>query len=307
MKNKNIIANAKRNMHRGALVLKKNSPEILVVLGVIGAVASAVMACKATRKLDDVLDETKDSIDAIKEHVEENNNEYSEEDKKELATTYAKATVKVASLYVPSVILGVASISAILGGHNILRKRNIALAGAYTALDKGFKEYRGRVVEKFGEQVDKDILFNTKAKEFTSTTENEDGTTTEKKEIVDVMDPLANISPYAKFFDESCLGFVKNPEANMLFLRKQMAYANERFRQQGYLFLNDVYDMLGIPRTSAGQIVGWLYSKDNPIGDNMIDFGIYNMNQERNRDFVNGYESCILLDFNVDGPIYNMI
>ena len=65
--------------------------------------------------------------------------------------------------------------------------------------------------------------------------------------------------------------------------------------------------MLGIPRTQAGQIVGWIYDEKHPIGDNKVDFGIYNTYNEANRNFVNGYERTILLDFNVDGNILDMI
>ena len=68
-----------------------------------------------------------------------------------------------------------------------------------------------------------------------------------------------------------------------------------------------MYDLLGIQRTSAGQVVGWIYDESNPIGDNYVDFGIYDLHDEAKRNFVNGYERTILLDFNVDGDILNMI
>ena len=63
--------------------------------------------------------------------------------------------------------------------------------------------------------------------------------------------------------------------------------------------------MLGIPATRAGQQVGWIYDKNDPNKDNFVDFGIYDTNRPSNRDFVNGYERTILLDFNVDGNILN--
>ena len=73
------------------------------------------------------------------------------------------------------------------------------------------------------------------------------------------------------------------------------------------MFLNDVYEMLGIPKTKAGYVVGWIYDKNHPVGDNEVDFGIFDMEREKNRDFVNGYERTILLDFNVDGNILDMM
>lgn len=136
-----------RSAHRMAFKLQKHSPEILVVAGVIGAVASAVMACKATTKLGDILDDSRDKIDSIHDVIENPdkvNGEYTQEDgNKDLAIVYTQTALKVAKVYAPAVILGGLSITAILTSNNILRKRNIALAAAYTAVDKSFKEYRG--------------------------------------------------------------------------------------------------------------------------------------------------------------------
>ena len=92
-----------------------------------------------------------------------------------------------------------------------------------------------------------------------------------------------------------------------MFLRAQQQYANDKLIAQGHLFLNEVYDMLGLPRTKAGAIVGWVYDDNNAVGDNFVDFGIYDVHRETARDFVNGYERSILLDFNVDGVIYDLI
>lgn len=188
----------------------------------------------------------------------------------------------------------------------ILRKRNIALAAAYTAVDKSFKEYRGRVVERFGKELDKELRYNIKAKEVEETVTDEKGNEKTVKKTVDVVDPNA-ISEYARFFDDGCVGWTKDPELNLIFLRQQEAAATKRLEDCGYLFLNEVYDMLGIPRTRAGQIVGWIYDKKNPIGDNYVDFGIYDTNKEANRNFVNGYERTILLDFNVEGNILELM
>ena len=214
--------------------------------------------------------------------------------------------MKLVKLYGPAVVLGTVSIAAIIGGHHILRKRNIALAAAYTAVDKGFKEYRGRVLERFGEEVDRELRYNIKAKEIEKTVTDANGKETVVKETVDVADPNLT-SDYARFFDDGCTGWTKDPEFNLMFLKDQQRYANDLFKSKGHLFLNEVYDMLGIPRTQAGQVVGWIYDEKNPIGDNFIDFGIYDIADERKRSFVNGYERTILLDFNVDGNILEMI
>lgn len=311
MKKLEIMNTVTRSIHKAGFQLKKHSPEILIVGGVIGTVTSAVMACKATTKLNDILEESKDQIDSIHnamEHPEELPQEYTEEDgKKDLVIVYTQTAVKLVKLYGPSIVLGGLSITAILTSNNILRKRNIALAAAYTAVDKSFKEYRGRVVERFGKDLDRELRYNIKAKEFEEKVTNEDGTETTVKKTVEVVDPYGSYSEYAKFYDDGCTGWCKDPELNLMFLRHQQDAANELLKAKGHLFLNEVYDMLGIPRTKAGQIVGWIYDEKNPNGDNYIDFGIYDTNRETNRNFVNGYERTILLDFNVDGDILNLM
>lgn len=304
-----IVNKTSRMMHRAGFQLKKHSPEILVVAGVAGTVASAVMACKATTKLSTITEEHKKQVEEIHNYVEENGftEKYTEEDsKKDLTIVHVQSAVKVAKLYGPSVVLGAVSIAAILGGHNILRKRNIALGAAYATLDKTFKDYRSRVVERFGEELDKELRYNIKKKEIEETVVNEDGSEATVKKTVDVTD-MTMYSDYAKFFDDGCKGWTKDPEYNLMFLKDQQRYANDLLKTKGHLFLNEVYDMLGIDRTKAGQIVGWIYDEKHPVGDNYVDFGIYNIYSEANRRFVNGVERTILLDFNVDGDILNMI
>ena len=289
--------------------VQKHSPEILAGVGVVGVVASTVMACKATMKLNDILEESKETRNKIRE-VESNpryEEQYSHEDaKKDLVINYTQTAMKVAKLYAPAVILGSASLGCLLASNDILRKRNAALSAAYMTVDKSFKEYRQRVVDRFGEEVEKEIRYNIKAEEVTSTVVAEDGSETTITETVKIMDPNL-YSDYAKFFDEASPYWQKDPEYNFMFLKSQQQYATDLLRARGRLFLNEVYDMLGIEKTKAGQIVGWVYNPENPIGDNFVDFGIFDMSKERVRAFVNGYEPNILLDFNVDGNIWDLM
>lgn len=118
--------------------------------------------------------------------------------------------------------------------------------------------------------------------------------------------PTRSYSQYARFFDESSQYWERSPEWNLLFLKQQEAYANDMLKSQGYLFLNEVYNMLGLPKSQTGQLVGWVYDTKNPKGDNYVDFGIYN-DTEHNHNFINGYENTILLDFNVDGEIFSVL
>lgn len=310
MKKIGILNNVSKVVNKAGFKIKKHSPEIFIVAGVTGVVTSAVMACRATTKLSGILEESKEAIDDIHEAVENPENlpeEYTEDDgKKDLAIVYTQTAIKLVRLYAPSVILGGLSIAAILKSNDILKKRNVALAAAYSAVDKSFKEYRGRVIERFGKDLDRELKYNIKAKEVEETITDENGNEQTVTKTVDVVD--SNIgSPYAKFYDDGCLGWTKDPEMNLMFLRRQQDAATERLKDKGHLFLNEVYDMLGIPRTKAGQIVGWIYDEKHPIGDNYVDFGIYDMYKEANRNFVNGIERTILLDFNVDGDILNMM
>ena len=307
MKANELMNNVTRTVNRVGFKFKKHSPEVLIVAGTIGVVASAVMACKATTKAGKIKEEMNEEMDKIHEVAEAHREDYTEEDlKKDTTIVYTQTAVKYVKLYAPSVALGVVSLTCILASNGILRKRNIALAAAYTAVDKGFKEYRGRVVERFGTELDKELRYNIKAKEFEEPVVDEKGKEKIKKETVSVADPNL-YSDYARFFDDGCLGWSKDAEYNLTFLKQQQNYANDLLKKKGHLFLNEVYDMLGIPRTRAGQVVGWIYDEKHPIGDNFVDFGIYDMNREKVRDFVNGYERVIFLDFNVDGNILDLI
>lgn len=302
-----------RTTNKIGLLLKKNSPKILMGVGIAGSVVSTVLACKATLKVKDILDEKNETVEQIHNCVEDETVNYTEEDKKkDLTILYAQTGVKLAKLYLPSIALGALSIASIISGYKILNKRNVALAAAYTVVDKGFKNYRKNVVERFGEEVDRELRHNIKAKQIEEKYIDKDGNEkTRKKKVYEIAEdkkPGEGISEYAKFFDEwNTDEHSKDPEYNLMFLRKQQDYANEVLKHQGYLFLNEVYDMLGIPRTQAGQVVGWIYDENNPTGDNYVDFGIYDLHDQQKRDFVNGLERNILLDFNVDGVIYDKI
>lgn len=309
MKKLAIVNTLSRHANKLGLKVKKHSPEILLVTGVIGTVAGAVMACKATLKVNEVLDEAKHNIDIIHECVENPDMEdtYTVEDsKKDLTIVYAQTGFKLVKLYGPAVLVGATSIGCILASNNIITKRNVALAAAYTTVDKGFKEYRGRVVERFGKELDRELRYDIKAKEVEETVVDAKGKEKTVKKTVEVANPNYN-STYARFYDDGCIGWSKDPEMNLYFLTQQQNYANDLLKANGFLFLNDVYKMLGIPQTQAGQVVGWIYDENDPIGDNFVDFGIYDLHDEKKRDFVNGYERVILLDFNVDGDILKYI
>lgn len=303
----NLVQTASTMLAKTKFRVQQHSPEILVVTGVVGAVASAVMACRATLKVNDILDEHRETVATIHEAADdpELEDEYSKDDEvHDLTITYVKTGWNLIKLYGPSVILGAASVASILGGHHILRKRNLAIAAAYTLIDDNFKDYRKRVIERFGEDVDKELKYNLKKQKITETITDENGkekkVKTTEEVLVDEDGNRVLHSAYAKFFDETSVEWTKDPEYNLAFLNRQQKYANDLLESHGYLFLNDVYKMLGLKPTRAGQRVGWL-KKGN--GDGYVDFGIYNIKYAPARDFVNGYENVVIIDPNVDGVI----
>ena len=306
-----LLNKVSRNVHKVVFIFKKHSPEILIVAGVAGAVTSAVMACKASTKLSEVLEESKKEVDQIHEYVEANgySEKYTEEDsKKDLAIAYTHMGLNLVKLYAPSVILGALSIASILASNNIIRKRNMALAAAYAAIDSNFKEYRSRVVERFGKELDRELKYNIKAKEIEETIVDENGEETVVKKTVDTAE-LSKYSEFAKFFDEQSSCWTKDADYNLMFLRRIQDQANDKLRLRGHLFLNEVYDMLDIPRTRAGAVVGWVYDENRKDSDCFVDFGLYNdaLHDEAKRLFINGNERAVLLDFNVDGVIYDLL
>lgn len=302
MKNKTEIMKSVNGVTSKAVMkLKKHSPEILVVAGIAGTVVSAVLACKATTKVAEILDETKGTLDTIHEGMETgaiNGQEYTTEDgKKDTVVVYAQTGVKLAKLYGPAIILGTLSITSILASNNILRKRNVALGAAYAAIDKSFKEYRGRVIERFGEQVDTELKYGIKAKKFEEIeVDPETGKEKKVKKTVMVADPNLQ-SDYAVYFDSKSRNYETNPDYNRMFLKAQQAFANDKLQTRGHLFLNEVLDDLDLPRTPAGQIVGW--TKDGP--DGYVNFRIVEVERETEDG---RHEPALLLDFNVEGNIW---
>lgn len=298
-----------KNVSRQVLVAKKNSPHIFFVAGVVGTVASTVLACRATLKLSATLDDIKEDIATVKDMHGAVNSEqmilvgsgeekpkrfiYSAEEwYKDEIYIYSKASLKIVKLYAPSVIIGIASIGALTGSHIQLVRRNTALMAAYAAIQQAFEEYRERVRYQYGEERELDIYHG-------ATTEaivNSEGDKIDRK----IVDPNQH-SMYARFFDEYSRNWQKDPEINRIFVQCQQNYANHLLRARGHVFLNEVYDMLGIDRSSAGQVVGWVI---NGEGDNYVSFGMFDA---YNSAFLNGAERSILLDFNVDGVVYDKI
>jgi len=298
-----IKAGAIKLVGRKILQTKKYAPEILTTVGIVGVVGTVVLASVATYEIDEKLFASRAKRAQIKEFHENTPEgiEYSDESyQKDLVLSYIDSSKALVKLYGAAAALGVGSIVCLLSAHGIMRQRNAALVVAYNTVSEAFKAYRRRVVEDYGPEKDWDYTHGIREEKVETTDEN--GKV--KKSTIIKRDPNG-YSEYAKFFDEGNAHWEKNAEHNLFFLKCQQNYANDLLRARGHIFLNEVYDMLGMERTQAGQVVGWVVSKDG--GDNFVDFHIFDIDSPRARDFVNGFERNILLDFNVDGVIYHLI
>lgn len=306
-----------RTFHKGMFQLKKHSPEILVIGGVIGTVVAGVMACRATTKVHDILEEAKQTVDELHEieseprykevYKEKTGEEFTDAVmKKELAGVYVRTGLNLAKVYAPAVAVGALSITSILAGNNILRQRAVAYAAAFTATENTFKEYRERVVKRFGKDLDRELRYNITSKEVEETVVQEDGTETTVTKTVHEVNP-SKYDEYTRCFDETCTCWTRNAELNYAFLMQQERFLNDRLQSRGYLSLNDAYEALGFQHSGLGQVVGWVYDPKNPELNNHVSFGIHDLYDEQKRAFVNGYEKSIWLTFNVDGDLYELM
>jgi hypothetical protein len=273
----------------GKIVVMRKSPEILLGAGCVGVVVSAVMACRATLKVETVLDEHSKNMDKIEYAKESKDIEgYSDTDAaKDKIIQYKNTVFSLVKLYSPALLVGSLSLGFIIGGHNILRKRNLALVGAYKSLETMFNKYRARVVEELGEDADRTFRYGTRSE--TRVEMLEDGT----QKVTDI-ETVDNLSAYSVIFDEGNEHYSKQPGYNQMFIKTQEQYANDKMRVNGFIFLNEVYEMLGLPRTPEGQFVGWLASDEK-----RIDFA-------RSKDFLESHERSTWIDFDVK-VMYHLI
>lgn len=297
-----LSENVTQKIGRSVLLLEKHSPRLLFVAGIAGAIGATFLACRATLKVNKALDEIQNNVEKVNDRHEERSSilihhnapvkieEIDWVHRRELARTYVVGAGSIIKLYGPAVILGVGAIAALTTSHITLSNRNKALGAAYTAAAAAFEAYRERVKAELGE--DKELeLYR--------------GTRIEKREIngkmqdVKVLDPNAR-SMYSKIFEPTNEHWKNNPEYNRMFIQCQQNYLQHLLQARGHVFLNEAYDQLGFPHTMAGSVVGWVIGN----GDGFIDFGLFDV---ASADFINGHEQSIVLDFNVDGVIHNLL
>jgi len=281
---------------RQVLHVRKHSPVLLFGAGVVGVVGAAVLASRATLKLEDILMDAEEDLEKVRQaELVGYDEEMRQRDK---VIIYARAGLRIAGVYAPAVGIGVLSILALTGSHIILTKRNAAMAAAYAVLDKGFREYRARVEEAYGSDRERELRYGLTDREVF---DDETG------KVTNVKDLMLKSSVYARLFDETNQNWNKAHHYNQMFLSSQQQYCNDKLRAQGHLFLNEVYDLLGMDRSKEGAVVGWIWNDCDGSENNYVDFGIFVGNREMGMRFARGHEHSIWLDFNVDGIIYDKI
>jgi len=295
-----------RVVGRAGLIVSKHSPEILMGLGITGVIGSTVLSCRATLKAQTVIAKAKSDLDTVNDAWKAmDHKEYTEEDRKrDITGVYGEAAGKLIRLYGPAVALGVVSISCLVGSHHILTKRNAGLAAAYTLLDEGFKKYRKNVVDKYGAEEDDNMRFGATSEAEVTATDSE-GNETKKEMIADTQQE----STYTRWFNDTNIHWQHDPSYNLWFLRTRQSLANKQLQANGFIFLRDVYEMLGFPQTPDSIVVGWLWNskEDDPIGDNYVDFRLDNPINKSAGRIVNGNLQGYLIDPNVQGTMYNRI
>lgn len=307
----NLITSSNRLVGRTSLTIKKNSPEILMGGGIIGGVITIVLACKATLKADEVLDHHKEKMQKIHDAEQYQDEEcpYPKEVAgKEKLVVYTQTAFDFAKLYSPAVGVGALSVGCILLSNRIISKRYLGVVAAYNAVSASYKQYRERVRERYGDQADYELRYGVEREKIEETVTDENGKKKTKKSEVEVISSTP--SDYVRYWEQYIKNGVlnpnwdPNPEFNIMFLKGVQAEANHLLHGRGYIFLNEVFDMLGFEHTQLGQVVGWY---DDGSGDGFVDFGLYNLNYPENRRVINGNEGVIILEFNVDGIIWDKL
>lgn len=305
-----VSTSAAKFAGKAEFTIKKNSPEILLGAGIVGFVGTVVLACRATCRADEVLEfhrrkikdieDAKEIADADPEGEMSYDIEIYRQDK---AIRYLKTTGNLAKLYAPTVAVGALSLACILTSRNIMQKRYLGVVAAYNGLSAAFEEYRKRVRDEYGEDLDKHFRYGTTYDELPVYDEN--GKKTKGKEKVEKTETEMVVpnDDTCRFFDSSNPNWDKNPTFSMMWLRGQQNILNDILHTRGHVFLNEVYDALGFPHTPQGAVLGWIDGE----GDNCIDFGLYDPNKESVRRFVNGVDNVIMLEFNHDGVIWDKI
>lgn len=281
------------------LKMQKNSPALLFGAGVIGVVGTVVLASRATLKLSETMDEFEEKENDLLDEVRSGNSPYTETQfNRDYKKLKAGLVLDICQLYLPAVGVGALSIAALTSSHVILTKRNTSLMAAYAGLQQSIDGYRKRVRDHVGEEEERKLYHGVRTDELA--VEGPNGTE------VQLVDRSAGQGAYEyEFSRQTSKNFDNRSEYNYMFLKSVEVYANEKLTAHGKLLLDDVLEALGMdPELDIrSHVVGWV--KGN--GDGFVDFGVFDPENEGQLiDFMTGRDKSIMLNFNVDGVVFNL-
>lgn len=299
--------------------VKFRSPELLIGAGVAGLVVAAVVAVRrGVRWHTAAKAEIVHDLEMIKKA--EGSPQYTREDRvRDYAQAIGKGVWSFTQIYGPSVAVGVASVVSILAGTGILKGRLAAMTSAAATAQAALERYRSRVREKLGEDADYEFAYEVSAKK--AKIKHEDGT---KESLVTYhLVPSSGewmaASPYSRLWDENAMEWCANRDIQFLTLRSLENHFNQELNARGVVFLNDVYKALGLPMSKDAALVGWIKDYEKPKmaklaselgrvpGDGVISFGVFENESPSARAYLAGDDNRVVLDFNVDGVIYDLI
>lgn len=292
--------------HTGMARISKHAPTILSVTASIGVVATGYLAWQAGTRFEDV--EGRD-WERRKECFNNADNIPGDEVpayERKLRILFILDTAKSVA---PAAIVGGATIAMIYFSNSISKKRLAAIGAAYTALQTAFDGYKKTMVDALGKETVEKIV-RPKLPNYEKTAE-EILSSDNKSDAADVADAviasIRDLSPYSRIItEESSNCWDTNEDYTSENIAAVQLWANRRLERKGHLFLNEVYDQLGLSRTREGSVVGWLKNSEN--GDGYVSFGDYDTNIYRvPSDDRTRVDSNFILDFNVDGMIWDKI
>ena len=283
--------------------VKKASPTIAVVGGIGLSIGAIVSACKATPKVDELLDESRKQIHAIHEIADNPESGYTKEQKEQAITmTWGHTILGLCKLYGPAAAMEIVAILLFIWSHSQMKSRVTGLSAAVIALSQSLNQLNQNNVERFGEEKANDIYYALDTQKVEETvTDEETGKEKKVKVSAKVVDTEKVVGPFAVFFDEFNPNYIlEDPAHNVDFVSDIQVSLIRRRNMQGYLFLNEARMALGYKPIPAGQVMGW--------GPNdTIDLGIDHITRQEVRDFRNGYEKVYVIDFVNVHPIIDDI
>lgn len=299
----------------GRIVLKARakSPELLLIAGGISFVGTVILASKETLKFQEVLEEHNKALEQLKKTEEQMASgeiqitAFSKADaRRDRMIIYKHTILDGVKTYGKAIGLGIVSFSCFAGAVGIVRGWLVGAVALNTQLRQENHALEEAVISEYGAEK----LNELKAKGCGSTVIHEEDPETGELKVKETYGTTPEA--FSIFFDSASRAFVKNDhQANTIVLETKLQYANHRLRTRGYLFINELLDMLDYPEEcwlQAGNLYGWKYYKDPKEAKkhgaaNCVSFGLDGPNAALdpvNARFLAGLEDVALLRFNCD-------